>query len=400
MYLTRVKNLFVEHRETWSQVLFVLFLLSSLLVHVKIPSINYGVYNVLLPLFSFLLISLNLERLKKIWRDRPTFWCWLTLLYGWTWVSTIFSDFQYTAVKFNIRFSTYYSVFLVTFLVLTYQRRDKFSYYRIALRFLVVLATFGTIEHFFPSLWIFQWLRSPASLDFYPRISSLLQNSNQFGCLMAIGLVLALILRANKQLSTVELYTSCLLFILNVSFSGSRNAWIVLDLGLLLSWLYKVIKPKVFFIITAIWMACMISIPISADRLMPIPEDVVSAQSRLSIWSLAVQEIAKNPLTGTGMNVFAQEIWREAYGYNGVHAHNLFLSIMVELGIPGFLLLIGLVYSLLKKAKLEMPMTTVLILLFLLSQMLDYFMHDYTFTALSLYFLADASNSNLDKSQD
>ncbi len=211
-----------------SKIVFMLLLCSSLLVHVKIPYIGYGLYNFLLPCYAhLLLVALNLGQCKETFSYHRQALFFLSLFYLWMWVSAFFSDFQGIALKYSIKYSIHFIV-LVSFLILTYKKRDPFSYYRWILRFLLLLAVFGVIENLFHDLWIFSLLRSPHSLDVYPRISSLMQWPNQFGVLMVIGILLGLILYKERSISAFEFYLSLFLFTIVIALAASRNSWLLL----------------------------------------------------------------------------------------------------------------------------------------------------------------------------
>ena len=72
-----------------------------------------------------------------------------------------------------------------------------------------------------------------------------------------------------------------------------------------------------------------------------------SLTGRTELWSLALGEIARSPLLGTGYRAFwvegsplAEQIWAEYYilSKSGFNFHNLFLSNAVEIGLIGLLL--------------------------------------------------------------
>ena len=104
-------------------------------------------------------------------------------------------------------------------------------------------------------------------------------------------------------------------------------------------------------------------------------------------------KIRKRPITGVGIEVFEKVIGKRIRKEEGYHTHNLFLNILVELGIPGFLLFLIFIYSLLKRADWFSPIIGILLILIFAAQMVDFFMHDFTFTTIGLYFLAEAGNS-------
>jgi len=104
-------------------------------------------------------------------------------------------------------------------------------------------------------------------------------------------------------------------------------------------------------------------------------------------------EISKRPITGLGIEVFEKIIGKGIRREEGYHTHNLFLNILVELGIFGLLLFLVFIYSLLKRADLYRPIIVIPLLMIFAVQMVDFFIHDFTFTTIGLYFLAEAGNS-------
>lgn len=74
-----------------------------------------------------------------------------------------------------------------------------------------------------------------------------------------------------------------------------------------------------------------------------------SQQERVELWSRAVELIERSPVTGVGMGTFEKvvddvhpfEIVYTGLGFHqtgrGAHAHNLFLQVAVDLGLPGLL---------------------------------------------------------------
>jgi hypothetical protein len=118
-----------------------------------------------------------------------------------------------------------------------------------------------------------------------------------------------------------------------------------------------------------------------------------TSTSRIVLWKAALGEIRKRPITGLGIEVFEKIIGKRIRKEEGYHTHNLFLNILVELGIPGLLLFLIFIYSLLKRADFYRPIIGIPLIMILAAQQFDFFMHDFTFTSIGLYFLAEAGNS-------
>ncbi len=76
--------------------------------------------------------------------------------------------------------------------------------------------------------------------------------------------------------------------------------------------------------------------------------DEESVNGRYDIWSSALYIVHDYPLTGVGMNMFRDQAVRKKYPAPGYlkpvlpHAHNEFLQVATDLGLPGLALFIGL----------------------------------------------------------
>jgi O-antigen ligase len=305
----------------------------------------------------------------------------------------------------------------------------------LVLRFLLLLALFGIVEYFSHDLMFFHLVRSSASLQYYPRISSIMQGPNQFGVLMSIGVLLALILYRKKAISTIEFYFSILLFIMMISLAASRNGWLVFLSGVSFALLYRIIKLRGAIFIVSLLSFFILFFPVPTKQLgvressvFPLinllsektikGKGLVTAEkeftpsfykevitsylgitpidtmrSRFLLWKAAINEIIKKPITGVGIQVFEKHIAVQLLKQRGLNTHNLILNILVELGIPGLLLVLILTYSLLKRTDLYSPIIGIPVIMIFSAQIFDFFIYDFTFTTIALYFLAEAGNS-------
>ncbi len=125
-----------------------------------------------------------------------------------------------------------------------------------------------------------------------------------------------------------------------------------------------------------------------------LPSPSGTAWSRLLLWQRAIAEVAKRPITGLGMGVFAEHISMEVFGKSGFTAHNLGLGVLVDLGIPGLLIVTTGIGQLLRKINQCSYLTAIPIILFLMSQLVDLFFHDFTFTTIEMFFIAIAINDH------
>ncbi|MEH1939003.1 MAG: O-antigen ligase family protein [Nostoc sp.] len=396
-------------------IFFLLILFSSLLGRIKFPGINIGIHYLLLPAFSFAIISLSVKSIPEVLKKHRVILIYMSLLYFWMWLSSLISSFPNTAITYSLKYSTYFIVFFA-FLVLTFKNIKASSltfYYRCILYLLQIIAAFGFLEALFPNHWIFELLKFPS---YYPQIGSIMQNPNQFGVIVSIGLCLSLILEKQRKISKFELYISEFVFLISLALSASRNAWLAFILGIFLLLIYKIISIRKMVFIMSLWLLCIISIPVSTYRIglgnskifplinlfltnsseIVLPSPVGTALSRFALWHAAIIETIKRPITGIGVGVFAEHIGVKVFGVKGYHAHNIFLNVLVEQGVTGLFLFANFLVKIASQVKRANPITVIPIIMFLASQLPDYFAEDYTFTTIEFYFLAAAINSKKD----
>ncbi|MFN6484678.1 MULTISPECIES: O-antigen ligase family protein [unclassified Nostoc] len=406
-------------------IFFILILFSSLLGRVKFPGIDIGIHYLLLPVFSFGIISLSLKSIPAIIKKHKIILVSIGLMYLWMWLSSLMSQFPNTAIAFSIKYSTYFILFFA-FLILTF-RNPKSSYltfyYRCILCLIQIIAFFGFVEVLIPKSWIFKLLKFPS---FYPEIGSIMQNPNQFGVIVAIGLCLSLILEKQNKISKLELYINELIFTISLALSASGSGWVILIMGIFLLFIYKIISfIKMAYIIGLLFL-CIVTIPVSTERVgltnskifpliniflgnsnlensnlenshqKAIPSIVRTGLSRFGMWQAAINETIKRPFTGIGIGVFPEQVGIKVWGHKGYHAHNIFLNVLAEQGIPGLLLFTNFLAKIAFQVKYANPLITVPIIMFLASQIVDVFTEDYTFTTIEFYFLAAAINSQKD----
>ncbi|MEH2208432.1 MAG: O-antigen ligase family protein [Nostoc sp.] len=401
-------------------IFFLLILFSSLLGRIKFPGINIGIHYLLLPVFSFGIISLSLKSIPEVVKKHKIILISISLMYLWMWLSSLMSEFPNIAITYSLKYSTYYILFFA-FLILTFKNTTTPSltfYYRCILYLLQIIAGLGFLEVLLPSNWIFKSLKFPS---FYPEIGSIMQNPNQFGVIVAIGLCLSLILEKQNKISKIELNISELIFPISLALSASGNGWVIFIIGMFLLLIYKIISFRKMIYLISLLFLCIVTVPVSTWRLgladskiFPLinvflensnlanPNEkkphtlVVTGFSRFQMWQAAINETIKRPFTGIGIGVFPDQIGVKVWGKKGYHAHNIFLNVSAEQGIPGLLLFTNFLAKIAFKVKYANPLITVPIILFLVSQILDFFAEDYTFTTIEFYFIAAAINYRKD----
>ncbi|MEH1842669.1 MAG: O-antigen ligase family protein [Nostoc sp.] len=398
-------------------IFFLLILFASLLGRIKFPGINIGIHYLLLPAFSFSLISLSLKSIPEVVKKHKVILISISLMYLWMWLSSLMSQFPNIALTYSMKYSIYYILFFA-FLILTFNNANLTLYYRCILHLIQIIAGLGFLEVLLPNHWIFKLLKFPS---FYPEIGSIMQNPNQFGVIVAIGLCLSLILEKQNKISKIELYVSELIFIISLALSASGNGWFTFMIGMFFLLIYKIISFRKMIYLTSFLILCIVTIPVSTQRIgladskiFPLinvfsensnlvnlnkktPTTIIkTGLSRFEIWQAAINETIKRPLTGIGIGVFPEQIGVKVWRHKGYHAHNIFLNVLAEQGIPGLLLFTNFLLRITFKVKYANSLVTVPIIIFLASQMPDFFAEDYIFTTIEFYFIAVAINYRKD----
>ncbi|KOR34668.1 hypothetical protein AM228_22890 [Planktothricoides sp. SR001] len=401
-------------KEKINQILCIVLLFSSTLFPLRILPGNTRIDSLLIPIAACLLIFQNLTHWQTVWKTNRKILLTLTLFYGWIWVCAAFSPYVKTAIKYNIMYSIDILIFLAFLLMTVAHNLTNIyhKYHRIIFNFLALLGFIGLVEYFFPENWFFEVFGAYNYLGHYPQVSSLMQNPNQFGTVMAIGLGLGMILKKARVIQDYEFYPGMFCLFMSLALAASRNAWIVFVLLMVLGLIYRLLTLKEAIIYSAIFIFTLLFFPIPTYRLglrdseiFPlidwltqtqaeprgsIPDPQSTAMSRFLLWKTAIAQIIQHPITGIGIGVFAEHISPQVMGRVGLHAHNIFLNIGAETGIPGLLIFLGLLGQIMLQATLKNGPVIIFVILLLVSQLPDFFIADFTFMIVALYFLAIA----------
>ncbi|MBP2653405.1 MAG: hypothetical protein H6Q73_974 [Firmicutes bacterium] len=180
------------------------------------------------------------------------------------------------------------------------------------------------------------------------RMFSTLENPNLLAGFLVIMMSLAtgMGLSASSRKMKVMLFTLVIVFGMCLALTYSRGAWLsVLAVVVLLGILYD---RRIFWILAFIPVMLLVGHDVFFDRLMSIanPTDTSSAL-RIALWESTVAMIKDHPFLGIGWGAYwlvypAYDFYVQDPGTTIFHAHNMFLHIPAEIGIPGSLFYFGL----------------------------------------------------------
>ena len=165
--------------------------------------------------------------------------------------------------------------------------------------------------------------------------------ANALGIVVAIGLVVALglLLDERRRYVTGLMVAAVIVLAVALVLTASRGAWLALGCGLVaLALLQPRRKPlRLGRRWLAIGAAACIAIPVLA-AVAPKP----SLGVRSAYWRAAISDAREHPLAGSGAGSFNDYWTMQRTVEVGVQdAHSLYLETLAELGLVGFMLLVG-----------------------------------------------------------
>lgn len=401
--------------------LFLIMIFASLVHGLKLPVFNVAPYNIIIPVLAFFLIIFHRDTIGQIINQNKELIIVWSLIWIWMFLTSFLRPLdQAHSLKYYIKYSQYYFLF-IAILLYFHSYKNSFFCFLVFYRLMVFLSLVGLVDFFFHSyiadiLQIFNPINTSGS---YPRISSLLSGPNQFGVLLVQTLLLGLVLNKLQILSNKAVIYCTLLMILLISLSGSRNAYLVFILGVVAAWRFRVISSRILLLLLFTWALTLISLPVPAQRLgiekislNPLtwlnqsasskkinPNGIgnileKSSKQRFARFEEGLKLWKKSPLTGAGIQANAY-LWQNKYNTVSSNAHNLLITIISEQGLVGLFLSVLFSYYLFRHLSLSNSLITLPLFIFFTSQIIDCFLHDFTFMIINFFFLAGATKIDL-----
>ncbi len=320
---------------------------------------------------------------------------WL-LFCGWIAFTTCFAHDRWLALLGLMDFIPFILfAFMVNCLIKTEEQREEIAHNLVTST--IPISLFGLFQVIFhrPDLHLPRLFESyiiPLGKSPDGRILSLFGHFNELGIflVMVLPLIIYKIVTKKEQIPWRAIIALPIALIC-LFFSGSRNAWAVATIELVILAIYYrfwtglvAIISGGLTLIAAVWLppakGLRVLFPSSLiDRLSstfdPQKTDFFSTVSRWNAWQVAIDLIGQSPILGWGLRNFtvvAQEQNQELFGLP--HAHNLYLSIAVGAGLPGLILFLVGIFCTIKISKQCSPLTFMFqlsILVFLLSSTID-----------------------------
>lgn len=248
------------------------------------------------------------------------------------------------------------SYFLIVNLIKTKTLLKKLIYF--SLVSFTLCSLYGIYQNFFAAPDT-TWTDEDMFSTIETRVVSTFENPNVFGeyLIMLIPLALTLILLSKKMSGKTMSLFSLATAVAALVFTWSRGAWLGCIASLLI---YFIILNKNS--LGAYFMG-ICALPIAIPFL---PESIISrftsignmtdssTSYRVYIWEASLNMIKDFPLTGIGIGTGAYQAVYSEYALAGIetapHSHNLYMQIMIELGLLGFSVFLITMFLFMNKA--------------------------------------------------
>lgn len=215
----------------------------------------------------------------------------------------------------------------------------------------LAVTLYGFYQYLFSANMSAEWVDGEQFPDLKFRVFSTLENPNLLGgflvTIMAIAAGLGLkepTLRGRLMFfGLVFIFGSCLVL------TYSRGAWISLVSVILVFGV--LFNRRIFWLLLVLPVIGLCAHDVLLERLMSIlnPTDT-SSTLRLALWESTIAMILDKPLFGIGWGAYWLVYPEYDFFINDastkiVHAHNMYLNIAAEIGIPGLMIFLGIIYS-------------------------------------------------------
>ncbi len=263
---------------------------------------------------------------------------------------------SYTAIASTKMAMIYIAFILFYFTFVNTIKTRKQLYALIVL--VVFVATFvallGIYQNYTGIATTESWVDEEMFGEITTRVYSTFDNPNVLGeyLILLIPIALAMFWSAKKWLHRFAYVGITGLLALCLIFTSSRGAWLGVMLALAI---FIILRDKrlVGLGVIGVLLLPFITPDSVINRMMSIGQDS-SSISRISIWSGSLNIVRDYWLSGIGIGTEAFRVVYPAYTLPGaeyaLHAHNLYIQILVETGMVGFIIFGFLLYMFYKTA--------------------------------------------------
>ncbi|MHC1682337.1 MAG: O-antigen ligase family protein [Clostridiaceae bacterium] len=271
----------------------------------------------------------------------------MTVLVAIMFISTSYAYSKSLSLNESLRFLTY--IVLIFIIKNEFSINRKFDYlFNVIYIPSFFVSIFGIIQYF--TGW-----EARVITDNVLRMESTLGHPNVLGAyvILLIFPLIMLTIKENRTNYKIFNIVLILLFLINLALSQSRNSWLAFVLGcIILSILYN---WRFLLIIVGAGALSLLS-PKILYRLSQFNSSRLN-EGRINIWKTAVEMIKDHPILGIGNGNFTElyDTYVERFpqyrvpDHKGYPTHNSYLKMLTELGIPGIIAFMVMLFLVIKR---------------------------------------------------
>lgn len=218
----------------------------------------------------------------------------------------------------------------------------------------VITAFYGLYQYMFGDLYSQAWLDKEMFEDIKMRVYSTFENPNVYGeyLILAIPIIAGLLWTEKGIFKKLFWLGSLGVTMLALALTFSRGCWlgIILAIGLL-----AIMIDRRFILLGIVVLLFLpFVLPESIiNRFLSIGNMGDSSTSyRVYIWMGTLAMLADYWFSGIGLGITSFNMIYPIYSYNNIsapHSHNLYLQLVVEFGIVGLIVFLGMLYNFYKE---------------------------------------------------
>lgn len=297
-------------------------------------------------------------------------------------ISSLISISMTESIKIALLMMAFVMFYFVVINVITTKKQLKMVLY--TMLFIAVLtAIYGIYQYKFGDVYSQAWLDSEMFEDIKMRVYSTLENPNVYGeyLLLIIPFAVALFWTEKGWKKKLILLLSIGITGLALVLTFSRGCWLGIIFAIAI--LALIINRRFIFLGIILLLLLPFVLPATIlDRFMSIGDMADTSTSyRVYIWMGTLAMLRDYWLSGVGMGITSFNTIYPLYSYNNIkapHSHNLYLQIIVEYGIGGFIVMAGVVYNYFKMVIISMKAKKNILLGGLMSGMLGFLLQSMT----------------------
>lgn len=246
-----------------------------------------------------------------------------------------------------------------------------------------ISSIYGLYQYKFGDLYSAAWLDSNMFEDIKMRAYSTFENPNVFGefLLLVVPINLALLFDEKKFTRKLLLLFMLAINVLALTLTFSRGCW----LGILIAiaiFLVSVDRRFIALGVLGLLVAPFILPDTIINRFTSIGNMTDTSTSyRVWIWMGIIAMLKDYWLSGVGLGVTSFNKVYPVYAYSGIvtdHSHNLYMQIIIENGLLGLIMFVGMIYNFYKETIISISKKRDLVLLGIISAMVGFLIQSMT----------------------